>query len=336
MVPFGLRDRRSGGIINETACERSPGKRSPGIGTRAGRGIRAAPWETPQAMNSAALLAIAGVGLLAAMDVAIKYLGGQMPVAQLAFLRFAAGSVGALLLAAWLRPGWPGRETVTANAWRAMLVVVTATTFFYSLTALPLAEAIALSFIAPALIALLGVVILRERFSWRIGATLAIGFAGMLVIVGGRLGSAGFTAGWGVLAAVASAFTYALSLVLLRSRATRDPAVTIVAFQNVGPALILAAPAAWVWVPVSAEGWALAALIGAMGVVGHMLLAMAFARAPAATLAPIEYTALVWGSVWGFLFFAEVPGATTLAGAGMIVAGTLWGQWRPTRRHATP
>lgn len=279
-------------------------------------------------MPPAALLAVLGVGLLAAMDAAIKILGERVPVFQVGFLRFAMGSVFASALWLAIRPGLPARETVVANAWRALLVVATATTFFYSLTALPLAEAVALSFLAPVMVALLGVVMLKEHFSLRIAVMLAIGLAGMAIIVGGRIGSAGFTAGWGVAAALASALTYALSLVLLRARARRDAAATIVWFQNAGPALLLALPAAWVWAPADAGTWALAALVGLMGVGGHMLLALAFARAPAATLAPIEYTALVWGSVWGFVFFREVPGLATVAGAALIVAGTLWGQWR--------
>lgn len=289
-------------------------------------------------MPIAVVYAVLGVGLLAAMDVAIKMLGGRLPIFEVAFLRFFAGAIVATGVIAVVRPGWPSRRTIKANAWRSLLVVATATTFFYSLTALPLAEAIALSFVAPLIVALLGVLILKESLSARIAVTLAIGFTGMLVIVAGRLdgGIAGFGggSGWGVAAAIASAFTYALSLVFLRSIAQRDPVVTIVWFQNAGPALLLSIPAALVWTPPTPTELGLAAGIGVMGVVGHVLITSAFARAPAATLAPIEYTALVWGAAWGFLFFQEIPGLATLAGAALIVGGTLWGQWR--RQAATP
>ena len=118
--------------------------------------------------------------------------------------------------------------------------------------------------------------------------------------------------------------------VLLRARATRDPLPTIVCFQNLGPSLILALPAAYVWVPLEGYDLALFALIGAIGVAGHYLLALAFAGAEAARLAPITYVSLVWGTLFGYLFFSELPTTSALAGAALIVAGTLATQRRKT------
>ena len=68
-----------------------------------------------------------------------------------------------------MRPGWPTREAATYNGLRALLIVVTATSFFFALGRLPLADAIAMSFISPALTALLGAMLLGERLDWRIG-----------------------------------------------------------------------------------------------------------------------------------------------------------------------
>jgi drug/metabolite transporter (DMT)-like permease len=286
-------------------------------------------------MRLAILFAVVAIGLLSAMDVFIKMLTGGYPVLQVAFLRYAAGTLVATTVVAVVRPGWPGRETVIANGSRSILVAITATTFFYSLSALPLAEAIALSFVSPLLIALFGVLILKEHFTLRLAVTLAIGFSGMLMIVGGRFGAGGFggEAVWGVAAALTSALTYSLSLVFLRHRAQRDPVITIVWFQNGIPLLILAAPALWVWQTPAAADLALFGAVGLLGIGGHICMAQAFSRAQAGVLAPIEYTALVWGGLWGFIVFAELPGLATLAGAALIVAGTLWGQW-PSLRPA--
>ncbi|MEJ1160699.1 DMT family transporter [Prosthecomicrobium sp. N25] len=286
-------------------------------------------------MRKAVLFAVLAIALLSAMDVAIKLLAERYPVLQVAFLRYAAGGLVASVGMALVRPGWPSRETAVANGSRALLVVVTATSFFYAISTLPLAEAIALSFVAPLLIALFGILILKEHLTARVAATLAIGFTGMLMIVGGRIGAGAFQGGavLGVAAALLSALTYALSLVYLRHRAQRDPVITIVWFQNAVPFLILALPAALVWVPPAPADLALFAAVGLLGIGGHLSMARAFARAPAAALAPIEYTALVWGGLWGFLVFAELPTLATLAGASLIVAGTLWGQW-PAMRPA--
>ena len=136
------------------------------------------------------LLAIAAEGMLTLMDAMIKALSPRYPTFEIAFLRYAFAMVGATIYAVWTRPGWPTREATVYNGLRAGLIVVTATSFFFALGKLPLADAIAMSFISPALTALLGALMLKERFDWRIGLALGAGFAGMLLIVGGKLGGA--------------------------------------------------------------------------------------------------------------------------------------------------
>jgi drug/metabolite transporter (DMT)-like permease len=121
---------------------------------------------------------------------------------------------------------------------------------------------------------------------------------------------------------------YSFNIILLRHRATRDPLSQIVLFQNLGPALILILPAFWVWTPPSPTDWGLFLLLGTLGVTAHAMLAHAFARVEAARLAPVGYVTLVWGVLFGFLFFREVPLLATVAGAILIVLGTLISQRR--------
>lgn len=279
-------------------------------------------------MSRPILLVVAADGLLSLMDALIKLLTARYPTFQIVWLRFSFGLLGATVLLAFMRPGWPGRETIVFNGARSLLVVVVATTFFFALSVLPLAEAIALSFVSPLFMVLFGVLLLGERIDSRIGVALVAGLAGMLLIAGARIGDASYSsAAWlGALAAVTSAMAYGLVIVLLRARATRDPLPTIVFFQNLGPSLILAVPAAYVWVPLSGYDLALFALIGAIGVAGHYLLALAFAGAEAARLAPITYVSLVWATLFGYVFFSELPTASALAGAALIVVGTLVAQ----------
>lgn len=279
-------------------------------------------------MSRSILLVVAADGLLSLMDALIKLQTARYPTFQIVWLRFSFGLIGATVLLAFMRPGWPGRETIVFNGARSLLVVVVATTFFFALSVLPLAEAIALSFVSPLFIVLFGVLLLGERIDSRIGVALVAGLAGMLLIAGARIGDASYSsAAWrGALAAVTSAMAYGLVIVLLRARATRDPLPTIVFFQNLGPSLILAVPAAYVWVPLSGYDLALFALIGAIGVAGHYLLALAFAGAEAARLAPITYVSLVWATLFGYVFFSELPTASALAGAALIVVGTLVAQ----------
>ncbi|MGE0851669.1 MAG: DMT family transporter [Hyphomicrobiaceae bacterium] len=271
------------------------------------------------------LLAVAAEGLLTLMDALIKELSPRYNVLEIAFLRYAFGMIGAVVYAAWKQPGWPTREAAAYNGLRAFLIVITATSFFFALGHLPLADAIAMSFISPALTALLGAMLLGERLDWRIGLALGTGFLGMLLIVGGKIGGAGLdeTVMVGAVAVLISAVGYSLNLIMLRHRATRDPLAQIILFQNLGPALILAVPALWVWSAPSLADLAQFALLGTLGVVAHTMLAHAFARIEAARLAPVTYVTLVWGVLFGFLFFAEIPGLATLAGAALIVLGTI-------------
>lgn len=288
------------------------------------------PRSAPLSIAGIVLLAIAAEGLLTLMDAMIKALSPRYPTFEIAFLRFAFGMVGAVAYWMWTRSGWPTRETTLYNGLRAVLGVLTATSFFFALSLLPLADAIALSFISPALTALMGAMILGERLDWRIAVALAAGFLGMLLIVGGKLGSAGFGAEAliGAAAVLFSALVYSLNIILLRHRATRDPLAQIILFQNVGAGLILLLPALWVWVTPTLADLVQFAILGTLGVVAHTMLAHAFARVEAAKLAPIAYVTLIWGVLFGFLFFAEMPGLATFAGAALIVVGTLITQRR--------
>jgi S-adenosylmethionine uptake transporter len=278
---------------------------------------------TPPPLARMILLAVAAEGLLTFMDALIKALSARYPALQIAFLRFGFGLIGAALYAAWSRPGRPTREALLYNGVRALLIVVTATTFFFALARLPLADAVALSFISPVLTALFGVALLGERFDWRIAVALAGGFAGMLLIVGGKVGGAGLGREVliGAAAVLLSAVGYALNTVVLRHRATRDPLSQIVLFQNLGPAMLLALPVPWVWAPLTLADTLVFALLGMLGVTAHTMLAHAFARIEAARLAPVGYVGLAWGVLFGFVFFAELPGSATLAGAALIVLG---------------
>lgn len=284
-----------------------------------------------RALLHAALCAITAEALLTFMDALIKGLSARYPTFQIAFMRFAFGTVWASLLIALFWPGLPSAETVRTNVSRSFLVVITATCFFFALGRLPLAETVALSFLSPLLMALFGSLILAEKLDRSIFIALGAGVAGMLLIVGWRLGHTAYEAGAlaGVAAICVSTITYALNIIVLRMRAQRDPAITIVWFQSACPAVMLLIPAWFVWSPPALSDLGLFTLVGALAVSGHYLLALAFARAEAARLAPLHYTSLVWGIVFGYLMFAEVPTTVTLAGASMIAAGAWLAQRRP-------
>jgi S-adenosylmethionine uptake transporter len=271
-----------------------------------------------------ALRAAAGIAVLSVLDAVIKGMSAFYPTFQVASLRFLCGSLIATGVVVVMRPGWPSRETVTANMLRSVAGVITAVTFFYALGQLPLAETLVLSFLSPMFIALFGLLMLKEKVDTRIIVAIVVGFAGTLIVVLGQTEDVGATRSWsGVAAALLSAVSYALSLVLLRQRAQRDKYLHIVLFQNIGPAILVAPFAAWVWQPVNLTHLAWFMLLGVLGFIGHVLLTTAYARAEAARLAPLEYTALIWAVLLGYGAFSEIPTWATLGGGLLIVGAAL-------------
>jgi S-adenosylmethionine uptake transporter len=269
------------------------------------------------------LRAMLGIALLTAMDAVIKGQMQQHPFIVALFMRFAMGGLFAVVVLALVRPAFPTRDSLIGNSIRVPLVVVTAGSFFYSISVLPLAEALTLSFLAPVFVALLGGLLLKEKLDGRIFQALGFGLAGMLVMVWPRLQGGVAGAELGVAAALFSAVAYAFNLILLRRIAVKEHPAVIVAFQNAGPALVLAIPAMLAFVPMTLADLGAYALAGALAVGGHLMLTSAFARAAASRLAPIEYTALIWASLLGYLMFSEVPLLTTYLGALLIVAGAV-------------
>jgi drug/metabolite transporter (DMT)-like permease len=210
---------------------------------------------TAAILQRAILMAVVAEGILTLMDAIVKMLSAHYPIFQISFMRFAVGSVLATAIFAANGPHWPSRDSIRFNALRSVIGVCASLTFFTGLSLLPLAEAMAISFAAPLMIAVMGVVFLGERLSPRIGLALVAGFLGMLVIVSGQIGTQAYSPGAlrGAIAVLASTVFYALFLIMLRVRANRDSLPTLLLFQNAGPAIIMAIPAAFVWHPPNAQ-----------------------------------------------------------------------------------
>lgn len=273
------------------------------------------------------LVAALGILLLCVMDALIKAAAAAgAPTAQLVLMRYLCGLPFVLAIVAFQRPAWPDAAMTKANALRGCVIVVSAFLFFYALSTLPLADAVALAFLSPLFLAIFASLILGEKLSAAVAVAILVGLLGMAVIVWGKSGTGVFADArlLGVMAAVGCAVSYALSMVLLRERAQSDPLSLILLFQTAMPLILIAPAALWVWTPADAWTWTLFAGIGALGASGHACLAWSYKRATAGPLGVLEYTALVWAAGLGYVWFGEVPLWTTWVGAGLIVAACLW------------
>ena len=269
------------------------------------------------------LVAMAGIGLLSIMDAAVKLVSAGVPTWQIVLLRYAFGTAFALAVFLAGDRSLPPAETMKAHLLRAVAVVITAATFFYALSVLPLVVTLALSFTAPIMIALLARASLGERPSAGVLAAIGVGFLGVLTVLAGELHRSGTGTLLGIAAAMTAAASYAISMVSLKWRAGRDPIATIVLLQNGFATLLVAPLGAWAWIPPAPSTLAWFVLIGLLGTIGHIALAWSYGRAEASRLGAIEYTAFVWATVLGLVFFGEVPSLTTLAGAALIMGGAV-------------
>lgn len=288
-------------------------------------------------LNGPALVTIAAIGILSIMDGVIKYVAATHGTGQIAMLRYAVGALAAGAVFIACRTPLPGPSMLRPHLWRSVLVSITALTFFYSLSVLQLAVALALSFTSPLFIALFAALFLGERPGRSILLALGLGFAGVLVVLWNELdmGAGGSLAnGPGILAALVAAVTYALAMVTLKSRAARDPITTIVLLQNAFACVLVTPLGAWQWTPLSGGEVGLFVLIGVLGTAGHLCMAWAYGRADASRLGVFEYTAFLWALVIGLVAFSEIPSPSTLAGAALIAGGALIATRRSRLREA--
>jgi S-adenosylmethionine uptake transporter len=269
-------------------------------------------------------VAALGIGTYGAMDAVMKGLALGMGAYAALFWRMVAGVVltGALYLAA--RAPWPRPAVIRVHAARSVIVAIMALAFFWGIARVPLAEAVALSFIAPLIALALAALVLKERVGWRAVAASVIGLAGVAVILAGRLGGTHAPdAPTGMAAVLVSAVFYAINLVMARHQAQLARPLEIAFFQNTAVLLILGLGAPWLVALPAPATWGPIAGAGALAVVSLLLMSWAYARAEAQALLSVEYTAFVWAALLGWWVFGEPLTLVTVAGTALIVTGCL-------------
>jgi drug/metabolite transporter (DMT)-like permease len=278
--------------------------------------------------RSAALpfaVACAGIGLFSVMDALMKDLSIALGAYNAVLWRCVVGAIMAGAVWAALRSPLPSRAALRLHMIRSFMVSAMAISFFWALARLPLAEAIALSFIAPLITLYLAAVLLGEQVGRAAITGSLLGLAGMVVILSGKLDldAGGFRDGWAVVAVLFSAVCYAYNLILARQQAQLAKPVEIAFFQNLLVAAFLAFAAPWLAV-LPAQGWWMhIAGSAALATLSVFLLAWAYARAEAQLLVTVEYTAFLWAAALGWIWFGEILTWQTLAGTVLIVAGCL-------------
>jgi S-adenosylmethionine uptake transporter len=275
------------------------------------------PVSTATAFGVASL----GIAAFSTMDALMKGLSLGMGAYNALLWRTMAGAVigGAVFFAR--RSPWPGREAARIHLIRGVLSAAMAILFFWGLARVPLAQGVALSFVAPLIALYLAAWLLKEKIERQVVFASLLGFAGVLVILSGQwaaeLGPQAFR---GALAILASAGLYAYNIILMRQQALVAKPLEVAFFMSLimTSCFLIAAPVMAV-VPAPAD-WPAIIAAAFLAFISLMLLSWAYARAEAQHLAPVEYTAFIWASILGLIVFSEPVRPLTLIGAAMIVA----------------
>jgi S-adenosylmethionine uptake transporter len=269
--------------------------------------------------------ALAAVAVLSIMDAVMKGLVLAIGIFAVSIWRSLANLLltGALYLPR--QPSWPKPATLRIHVGRGIVVTVMAGFFFWGIGRVPLAQAIALTFIAPLISLVLASVFLHEQIGRRSIAGSLIAFAGVVVIVLGQTrAAAGPELLLGSAAIVASALCYAVNIVLMRHQALAAKPIEINFYQSLTVAALWFAAIPFFGFPRWPEGqgyWVLAAAL--MSTAGGVIFSWAYARAEASYLSVTEYSGFLWAAALGWLIFHEPVSLYTLAGAMMIVGGCL-------------
>ena len=274
--------------------------------------------------TTAFTVATLGIATFAAMDAIMKDLGLAIGAYNALLWRTMLACMLAGLFFLWQGFHLPQKPVLRLHLWRGAITSVMAFLFFWGLKYVPLAEAIALSFIAPLIAMYLARVLLAEPIGAMAIVASVIGFSGALVIVAGKLGGDyGDNMLQGTIAILLSAVLYAYNLILQRQQAIVAQPLEIAFFQNctVFGIYLLFAPFLAVFPPSTEYAGLLGAAV--LGLASLMLLAWAYARAEARVLIPVEYTAFIWASLLGWVFFGEIVTVQTLMGTGLIVTGCI-------------
>ena len=272
---------------------------------------------------------LVGIAGFAVMDATIKWLTADYPVPQVIALRSWFG-LPILIMLAMREGGLPALIThrPLVHFGRYGLVLLLSLSFFWALSAMKLVDAVAIAFAAPIIITALSVPLLKEVVGPRRWIAIGVGFCGVLIML--RPGIGVFQ--WAALAALGSAVVYALLMVTTRVYKSTESTAALMLYPQLGMSISGIFMVNFFWVTPTMLDLGLFALAGFFGSIGVMCLTHAFRLAPVASIAPFEYTALVWATLLGFLVWGELPDGVTLVGVSIVVASGLYIIYRETRK----
>ncbi|HEX5182447.1 MAG TPA: DMT family transporter [Allosphingosinicella sp.] len=269
-------------------------------------------------------VAAAGIATFSAMDAVMKALSLAIGAYNALLWRTLAGALfgGAIFLIRRMR--WPDRAALRVHLVRGAVSIFMAILFFWGLARVPLAQGVALAFIAPLIALYLAALLLGETIQRRAILASLLGLAGVGIILSGQAEAhLGHEALLGSIAILVSAALYAFNIILMRKQALLAGPVEIAFFMSAVTSIGFLLVAPWLAELPAPRHLPAIGAAAILAFVSLMLLSWAYARAEAQHLAPVEYSAFIWASLFGLIFFREPVRPLTLLGAAMIVGACL-------------
>jgi drug/metabolite transporter (DMT)-like permease len=259
--------------------------------------------------------------LFAMNDALAKWLSASYPATEMVLLRSLLAF--ALLVPFIHRIGW--RKLIEVEKpWlhllRAMIGAGETAMFYWAVRSLPLADAMTYYLAGPIYVTVMAALFLREKVGWRRWTAVLIGFSGVVVALGPSAASFGVSA----LIAFAGSIIYSVFLVMTRAM-RQTPDMVLTAWQVLGGIIVGIVAMPFLWVPI-AHWWdgALMAALGAAALLAIIAITRSLALAPASVVVPYQYMMIVWGGIFGYIFFHNVPSLQVVIGAAIIVGAGLF------------
>jgi drug/metabolite transporter (DMT)-like permease len=261
---------------------------------------------------------------ISSMNGVVHHLTPTMHAFEIAFFRQVFGLI--FLSAVFLRNGLQPLYTrrIRMHLLRAVLNALALLSYFVALSLEPIYKVVALGFTAPMFATLLAVFILRERMGPHRWTALFIGVLGALVILRPGIEVVSF----GMLSVLFSNLAWAGALIVIKSLARTETPVTVSVYAALLMVPITAVAAALVWKAPNVEQLYWLVLIGICGSFAQLCLTQAFRDADATLVLPVDFTKIIWASLIGYFFFAEIPDLWSMVGVSIIFSGVFYNAYR--------
>ncbi|MFK7891757.1 MAG: DMT family transporter [Granulosicoccus sp.] len=284
----------------------------------------------PANERSGVVYMLGAMFLFATADAHAKYLTAYFHPTQIIWFRQLGLVIGVLYLIYRHGSVLFVTQQRSMQICRGILVVLSSVLFVSAIKYVALADAVAASFVAPFFVTIFGVLILGEKVGIRRWAAVVLGFIGAFIIVRPGLGLVHPAA----LLVVLAAAIYAMRQVIGRYLSRSDKTLTTITYTALTSGILISIPLPWFWkTPEALSLWMLLISMSVLAGIGEVLLISALEAAKAATVAPIHYTLIIWGTGYGYLFFNQFPDRWTWVGTAIIVAAGMYNLRREKLKH---